>query len=109
MERGTEGKLTVFGATLLDLMARRGLRQWKELSALLDERGYSYSAPRISHWAFGRHPAERAFGRAVAEALDLDEKETTRLARALMLGQDITVGTSLLGVSAPTLGGELRG
>lgn len=87
----------MFGATLLDLMVRRGIRQWKELSALLEERGFSYSAGRISHWAFGRHPAERGFGRAVAEVLDLDDEETTRLARALMLGQDVPVGTPLRG------------
>ena len=82
---------------MVDLMGRRGLRQWKELSALLGERGYSYSAARISHWAFGRHPAERGFGRAVAEVLGLDDEETTRLARALMLGQDVPVGTPLRG------------
>lgn len=97
MAQETGGRLTVFGATLVDLMARRGLRQWKELSALLGEKGYPYSAARISHWAFGRHPVERGFGRAVADVLGLDEAETTRLARAVMLGQDVPMGTSLRG------------
>ena len=91
------GTLTVFGATLLELMGRRGLRQWKELSARLEQGGYCYKAPRISNWAFGRHPAERGFGRAVADVLGLNEEETTRLARALMLGQDVPVGTPLRG------------
>lgn len=84
--------LTVFGATLLELMVRRGLTQWKELSDLLQQdRGYHYSPQSISNWAFGKHPADKTFGKAAAEALNLDDEETTKLARAFMLGQNVPV------------------
>jgi len=82
------GRMTVFGATLLELMARRGVTQWKELSELLRRAGYDYKPQRISNWAFGRHPADKRFGRAVSEVLGLNDDEVTRLARAYMLGQD---------------------
>lgn len=83
--------LTVFGATLLELMARRGLTQWKELSEKLQAAGHRYSPPSISNWAHGKHPADKAFGAAVAEALGLDDEEITKLARAYMLGQGVPV------------------
>ncbi len=81
------GTMTVFGATLMELMVRRGITQWKQLSEKLLEGGYVYKPSRISNWAYGRNPADKAFGRAMVEVLDLDEEETTKLARAFMLGQ----------------------
>lgn len=100
MENGAGAKMTVFGATLLEMMARRGLREWKQLSLLLEDRGHHFSPSTLSHWAFGRHTVHRTFGRAVAETLDLDDAEVTQLARAVMLGQGVPAGTPLRGERA---------
>ncbi len=82
------GRLTVFGSTMLELMAKRGMRQWTALSDRLEAAGHDYKPARISNWAYGRHPVARAFGRAFAEVLALDEEERRRLADAFLFGQD---------------------
>jgi hypothetical protein len=86
LEKG--GNLTVFGATVLELMSRRGLRTWTALSALLEDYGFYYKPSRISNWAFGRHAVDRYFGHALATALDLTPDERGRLADAFLFGQD---------------------
>ncbi len=86
------GQLTVFGATMLELMARRGVRQWKTLSDLLSEQGHDYKPARISNWAYGRHPVNRSFGRAFNEVLELGEEERHQLADAFLFGQEVYVG-----------------
>jgi hypothetical protein len=90
LEKG--GKLTVFGATVLELMSRRGLRTWTALSALLEDSAFYYKPSRISNWAFGRHAVDRYFGHALATALDLTPEERGRLADAFLFGQDVPIG-----------------
>ena len=82
------GTLTVFGATLLELMARRGVRTWSRLSAMLRQAGYNFTPQRISNWAYGLHAADRRIGRALREVLELDEDEEIKLALAFLNGQD---------------------
>jgi hypothetical protein len=83
----SEQLLTVFGATVLELMARRGIMGWAALSRLLAEHGYDYKPPRISNWAYGRHAAAAAFPVALREVLQLDEEEAALLAKAFAYGQ----------------------
>jgi hypothetical protein len=80
--------ITVFGATVLELMARRGIMGWSALSRLLAEHAYDYKPPRISNWAYGRHAAPSAFPVALREVLQLDEEEAALLAEAFAYGQD---------------------
>jgi hypothetical protein len=84
----SEQPLTVFGATVLELMARRGIRGWAALSRLLAEHGHDCKPPRISHWAYGRHAAPHAFPIALREVLQLDEEEAALLAKAYAYGQE---------------------
>jgi hypothetical protein len=79
--------LTVFGATVLELMARRGIMGWSALSRLLAEHGYDYKPPRITKWAYGRHTIVPAFPMALREVLQLDEEEAALLAEAFTYGQ----------------------
>jgi hypothetical protein len=79
--------LTVFGATVLELMARRGPMGWAALSRLLAEHGYDFKPPRITNWAYGRHAAPSAFPVALREVLQLDEEEAALLAEAFTYGQ----------------------
>jgi hypothetical protein len=79
--------LTVFGATLLELMARRGIMSWRALSRLLAEHGYDYKPARISNWAYGRHAIVPAFPMTLREVLQLDDEEETLLAKAFTYGQ----------------------
>jgi hypothetical protein len=83
----SEQPLTVFGATVLELMARRGIMGWAALSRLLAEHGYDYKPPRISNWAYGRHTIVPAFPMALREVLQLDEEEAALLAKAFAYGQ----------------------
>jgi hypothetical protein len=79
--------LTVFGATVLEFMARRGPMGWAALSRLLAEHGYDFKPPRIMNWAYGRHAAPSAFPLALREVLQLDEEEAALLAEAFTYGQ----------------------
>jgi hypothetical protein len=79
--------LTVFAATVLELMARRGITGWAQLSRLLAEHGYDYKPQRISKWAYGRHTIVPAFPMALREVLQLDEEEEALLAKAFTYGQ----------------------
>jgi hypothetical protein len=79
--------LTVFGATLLELMARRGITGWNSLSSLMSSKGYDFKPPRISNWAYGRHTIVPAFHMALREVLQLDEEEEALLAKAFTYGQ----------------------
>lgn len=81
-------KLTVFGATMLELMGKRGITGWTSLSDHLAKGGYDFKPPRISNWAYGRHPVSGDFARAFASTLELDEEEATRLALAFTYKQD---------------------
>jgi hypothetical protein len=87
VEQVPRTSLTVFGATVLELMSRRGLRTWVELSRLLAGNGYDFKPPRISNWVHGRHPVSRDFGRALIKTLNLSDDEITELARAFLMGQ----------------------
>jgi hypothetical protein len=80
--------LTVFGATLLELMARRGITGWNSLSSLMSSKGYDFKPWRISNWAYGRHAPPCAFPVALREVLQLDEEEAALLAEAFAYGQD---------------------
>ena len=82
-----ETGMTIFGATVLELMASRGLRTWTALSAKLEAEGFDYKPSTISNWAFGRHAADRRFGQALATVLALDAGERQRLADAFLFGQ----------------------
>jgi hypothetical protein len=79
--------LTVFGATVLELMARRRITGWNSLSSLMADKGYDFKPPRISNWAYGRHAPPCAFPVALREVLQLDEKEEALLAKAFTYGQ----------------------
>jgi hypothetical protein len=87
-----KGRLTVFGATVLELMGKRGITNWTVLSARLKAHGYDFKPPRISNWAYGRHAVNRKFGRALAEVLELNKEERNHLAEAFLFGQDERVG-----------------
>ena len=82
-----EQPLTVFGAAVLELMARRGIVGWSALSRLLAEHGYDFTQARMSKWAYGRHAAPTAFPMALREVLQLDEEEAALLAEAFTYGQ----------------------
>jgi hypothetical protein len=88
--------LTVFGATVLELMARRGIMDWSALSRLLAEHGYHFTQARMSNWAYGRHAAPSAFPVALKEVLQLDDEEETLLARAFTYGQDERITSAWL-------------
>lgn len=81
------GKLTVFGATLLELMARRGMRGWGVLSKELEAKGHHFTPQRISNWAYGRHAVSNEFSEALLDVLDLNQDETVQLAMAFTYGQ----------------------
>lgn len=81
------GRLTVFGATLLELMVRRGIRTWGKLSAMLEDEGHHFTPQRISNWAYGRHAVSNAFSEALLDVLDLQEEEKRQLAMAFTFGQ----------------------
>lgn len=91
---GRNSSITLFGAVLLELMAKRGLRRWTDLSAELARVGYEFKPPRISNWAYGRHAVDKDFGKAVSDALLLDDDEKTQLAMAFLFGQDVKIGTA---------------
>jgi hypothetical protein len=81
-------QLTVFGATLLELMSKRGTRSWTALSALLAKGGYTFQPSRMSNWAYGRHAAAHEFVSALREVLQLDEEEAVHLAKAFAYDQE---------------------
>jgi hypothetical protein len=85
---GEQATLTVFGATILELMATRGITGWNSLSTLMLRYGYDFKPPRISNWAYGRHAVSRSFAHAFAATLELDEAEKVKLAKAFTFGQD---------------------
>ena len=87
-----ERRLTVFGATVLELMIKRGVRTWTELAAMLEELGYHYSSGSFSHWSYGRHAAPKTLPGALVEVLGLDDTERTRLGMAFAYGQDERLG-----------------
>lgn len=92
------GKLTVFGATLLELMARRGIRSWSALSAMLEAKGHHYTPQRISNWVYARHAVSNEFTEALLDVLeDMSQDEIHRLAMAFTFGQRTPVGTPLAG------------
>jgi hypothetical protein len=79
--------LTEFGATVLSLMAEKGVRTQGELVDLLEHEGLKVSQPGLSGWLYGRHGVQKEMPVALAEALKLDEKQRTRLALAFTYGQ----------------------
>lgn len=83
-----ESGLTVFGACLLELMARRGVRTWADLSIMLRTRSYYFTPQRISNWAYGRHAVSNDFSAAIRETLGLEDEEITQLAMAFTYGQN---------------------
>lgn len=96
----SRGQLTVFGATVLELMARRGIRNWSTLSTLLEEHNYNFKPSRISNWAYGRHAVDPEFGRALAVVLDLDTSARGELAEAFLFGQREKVNGAELATSS---------
>jgi hypothetical protein len=82
-----EQPLSVFGAAVLELMARRGIVGWSALSRLLAEHGYDFTQARMSKWAYGRRAAPTAFPMALREVLQLDEEEVALVAEAFTYGQ----------------------
>lgn len=92
MTEPRSGRLTEFGAVVMELMSRRGITQWAALSALLKENNHDFKPARISNWIYGRHPVNRAFGRALNEVLRLNDGERRKLADAFLFGQDTPAG-----------------
>lgn len=89
--------LTVFGATVLELIIKRGIRGWTELSALMREHGHYFGPSSLSSWSYGRNAASKAFPGVFAEALQLDAEERARLADAFAYGQDEKITPEHLG------------
>lgn len=85
-------RLTVFGATVLEQMIKRGVRTWTELAAMLEERGHAFSPGSFSHWSYGRHAAPKTLPGALVDVLGLDDAERTRLGLAFAYGQDEGLG-----------------
>lgn len=86
------GQLNEFGATVLSLMAEKGLTQLKELSEQLALEDEQVSPSRLSNWFHGRNAAPPRIPRAIAKALKLDDERKQRLANAYAYGQDVPVG-----------------
>jgi len=77
------GRTTEFGHALHSLMLDRGVKSRRDLAHVLAARGYEVSHQTISDYANGRRRRlEPGFLEGVSEALDLDEGERRRLARA---------------------------
>lgn len=87
MAQRTLSCYTEFGSTLLSLMYSKGLRNAADLSALLEEYGVEVSRQSINEYLVGSHSPKWTFVSGVADALELDEDESTRLARAYAYGQ----------------------
>lgn len=79
--------LTQFGATVLSLMAEKGITTHAELLRLLDREGLRISQPGFSAWLYGKNPAAKDFPVKFTRALHLDEPQKMRLAMAFTYGQ----------------------
>lgn len=87
----TTWTLTEFGATVLSLAAKRGIRQNVELARLMTEHGEKTSGEKLSHWLHGINAAPSCIPRILIEALDLRPEEINLLVHAYALGQDVHI------------------
>jgi hypothetical protein len=94
-----KGRLTEFGATVMALMASRGIKHLTVLSAHMREEGCRASSSSLSNWFLGKNSPPSRVPAAIGRALELDEEERITLAMAYTYGQDIP---------ARGLGQELR-
>ena len=79
--------LTEFGATVLALMAERGITSQEALARLLREKGFEITQTSISAWLYGKYSAPPGFPETLVEALQLNESQKMRLAVAYSYGQ----------------------
>lgn len=89
--QATAWTLTEFGATVLSLAVKRGIRQNVELARLLTEHGEKTSGEKISHWLHGINAAPPHVPRTLITALGLDADEVNLLVHAYALGQDVRI------------------
>lgn len=81
--------MTEFGATVLSLMAERGIRTQKDLAARLkDDHGEQVNARRLSPWLRNVNAPPAWLPRSIREGLNLSEDQTMRLAKAYTFGAD---------------------
>jgi hypothetical protein len=80
--------LTEFGATTKVFMASWGMDQIKDLCELIRESGEQLSDASMRNWIYGKHTCPSRIVRAIADVLQLNEEEMTRLAHAYTYGQD---------------------
>ncbi len=79
--------LTGFGSELYALLASRGVRTLSGLSRLLDAGEVRFSRQQLASYANGTRRVPTSLPRRLVEALELDEEETVRLAKAVSFGQ----------------------
>ncbi len=80
-------RLTKFGATVLMLMNKNGMRYQRELLEALEAAGYAVGQTRLSNWMHGRHAVDTEFPEQVARTLNLDDRDRLALAEAYAYGQ----------------------
>lgn len=87
----TAWTLTEFGATVLSLAVKRGIRQNVELAKLMTEHGEKTSGEKLSHWLHGINAAPPHVPRVLIEVLNLNADEIDSLVHAYALGQDVRI------------------
>lgn len=92
---------TLFGYTVYELMRSRGIERQEDLAECLSEvSGETYKQQRLSRYLMGNRPAYKRLPKHLSDALELDEEERTRLAKAYAYGQEIDAVNVALSGSA---------
>jgi HEAT repeat protein len=79
--------LTDFGRELYALLALKGIRTLAGLSKLLEQTDKSFSRQQLAAYANGTRGVPTSLPRRLVEALELNEEEQNRLAKAVAYGQ----------------------
>ena len=97
MDQREGPRLTRFGATVLTILARRGIRQIAVMLKHMEANGKHYKRQRVSAWLYGRHPVHHKFPKDLEETYPLDEEERIALALDFTFGQDEYLGEGAAG------------
>lgn len=92
MDQREGPRLTRFGATVLTILANRGVRQTNVMIRDMAAKGKHYKRQRVSAWLYGRHPVHHKFPKDLEATYPLSEDERVRLALDFTFGQDERLG-----------------
>lgn len=90
-----EWTLTEFGATVLSLASKRGIRKNSQLARLMTENGEKTAPEKLSNWFHGQNAVPRHIPRLLIQVLNLDANEANILVHAYALGQDVPARLAL--------------